>query len=181
MLTSYFVILQFFAFQLTRPIDQYLFIAFMTNVLACAFSVSPLLSRSLYIQWIMVGTINIQAAWNSLIMFPRVLTENYNFIVFIYMYMWFRQEKEDNLIRHMYFNQTVLNSKYCVIWIDWKWQNFINFIDIILNEIKDNSKLNRFNRLTFYQMTLTLAGRLTLLLLSICPPGALKMVQVGNM
>lgn len=81
----------------------------------------------------------------------------------------------------MYFNQTVLNSKYCVIWIDWKWQNYINFIDIILNEIKDNSKLNRFNRLTFYQMTLTLAGRLTLLLLSICPPGAFKMVQVGNM
>lgn len=80
MLTSYFVILQFFAFQLTRPIDQYLFIAFMTNVLACAFSVSPLLSRSLYIQWIMVGTMNIQAAWNSLIMFPRVLTENYNCI-----------------------------------------------------------------------------------------------------
>lgn len=179
MLTSYFVILQFFAFQLTRPIDQYLFIAFMTNVLACAFSVSPLLSRSLYIQWIMVGTINIQAAWNSLIMFPRVLTENYN-CIHLHVYVVSSGKRRQFNTSHV-FQSNCLNSKYCVIWIDWKWQNFINFIDIILNEVKDNSKLNRFNRLTFYQMTLTLAGRLTLLLLSICPPGALKMVQVGNM
>lgn len=112
-------------------------------------------------------------------MFPRVLTENYN-CIHLHVYVVSSGKRRQFNTSHV-FQSNCLKFKVLCHMNRLKWQNYINFIDIILNEIKDNSKLNRFNRLTFYQMTLTLAGRLTLLLLSICPPGALKMVQVGNM